>query len=117
MTTADSGTNRLSTPRLVLLELTPGQVARLLDPDAASGEWAEDYPFSGTGFAARNFQKRTPGELRPGFGMYQIVRRSDGLAIGDLGFHRPPAMATSKSASGWLNPRAARATLPRPWQS
>lgn len=83
--------NTLGTPRLVLRELTPDQVAWLLEPDAASADWAEDYPFSGTGFAARNFAGRGPGELRFGFGMYQVARRSDGLVVGDLGFHRPPA--------------------------
>jgi RimJ/RimL family protein N-acetyltransferase len=65
-------------------------VAGLLEEDARSDEWVEGYPLTGSGFAARNFQKRTPGELRFGFGMYQIVRRSDGLVVGDLGFHRPP---------------------------
>lgn len=87
---ADTGTNVLGTPRIVLRELTPDQVAGLLEEDAVSDEWVEGYPLTGSGFAARNFQKRTPGELRFGFGMYQIVRRSDGLVVGDLGFHRPP---------------------------
>ena len=87
---AQPGTNTLGTPRLVLRELTPDQVAGLLEEDANSDQWLEGYPLTGSGFAARNFQKRTPGELRFGFGMYHLVRRSDGLVVGDLGFHRPP---------------------------
>lgn len=87
---AGKGTNTLGTPRLVLRELTPGQIDGVLEQDATSGEWVEGYPLTGSGFAARNFQKRTSSELRFGFGMYQLVRQSDGLVIGDLGFHRPP---------------------------
>ena len=26
----------------------------------------------------------------PGYGMYMIVRRRDGLVVGDIGFHAPP---------------------------
>jgi RimJ/RimL family protein N-acetyltransferase len=87
--TSDEG-QTLSTPRLVLRELTVGQVAGLLKADATSDEWVMDYPAAGTGFAARHFQERTSEELRSGFGMYQIARQSDGLVVGDLGFHRPP---------------------------
>jgi RimJ/RimL family protein N-acetyltransferase/uncharacterized protein YbdZ (MbtH family) len=87
---ADPGTNTLGTPRLILRELTPDQVAGLLEEDANSDQWVEGYPLIGSGFGARNFQKRTAGELRFGFGMYHLVRRSDGLVVGDLGFHRPP---------------------------
>jgi RimJ/RimL family protein N-acetyltransferase len=97
---AGAGPNTLDTPRLVLRELTPGQVAGLLDEDAGSGEWLDGYPLTGSGFAARNFQTRTPGELRPGFGMYHLVRRSDGLVIGDLGFHRPPTDGAAEIGFG-----------------
>jgi RimJ/RimL family protein N-acetyltransferase len=97
---AGAGTNTLGTPRLIVRELTAGQVARVLAADAAAGEWAADYPPAGSGFAARHFLERAPGELRPGFGMYQIARRSDGLAVGDLGFHRPPVDGAAEIGFG-----------------
>lgn len=90
---AGPGTNVIGTSRLVLRELTTGEVAGVLDLLADGRESAEcvpGYPLAGTGFAARHFTERTPDELRFGFGMYYLVRRPDGLAIGDIGFHRPP---------------------------
>jgi RimJ/RimL family protein N-acetyltransferase len=90
---ADAGGNVIETPRLVLRELTAAQVAGLVELLANGGTLAgyvPGYPLAGTGFAARHFTERAPGELRFGFGMYVLVRRSDGLVIGDIGFHRPP---------------------------
>jgi RimJ/RimL family protein N-acetyltransferase len=90
---ADPGANTIETGRLVLRELTAAQVAgllRLLEEGGTSAACVPGYPLAGSGFAARHFTERTPDERRPGFGMYLLVRRSDGLAIGDMGFHRPP---------------------------
>lgn len=90
---AGAGGNVIETPRLVLRELTAAQVAGLVELLANGGTLAEyvpGYPLAGTGFAARHFTERAPGELRFGFGMYFLVRRSDGLVIGDVGFHGPP---------------------------
>jgi RimJ/RimL family protein N-acetyltransferase len=87
---AESGANVLTTARLVLRELTVEQVAALLVEGAHSDEWVADYPFEGTERAAGGFQRRTPQELSPGYGMYHMVRRSDGLVVGELGFHKPP---------------------------
>ena len=92
-TGADPGTNIIETDRLVLRELTAAQVAgvlALLAEGGTSAECTPGYPLAGSGFAAQHFTERTPDELRPGFGMYFLVRRSDGLTIGDMGFHRPP---------------------------
>jgi RimJ/RimL family protein N-acetyltransferase len=90
---ADPGTTIIATDRLVLRELTAAQVAgllQLLKDGGTSARCVPGYPMAGSGFAAQHFTERTPDELRPGFGMYILVRRSDGLAIGDMGFHRPP---------------------------
>jgi RimJ/RimL family protein N-acetyltransferase len=84
-------TNNLTTARLSLRELTPAQVAVLLDPEARSDEWITGYPLPGSRNAATGFGRRGPDDLRFGFGMYHLVRTSDGLVIGDLGFHQPPA--------------------------
>jgi RimJ/RimL family protein N-acetyltransferase len=83
----------IETARLVLRELTAaevGEVLRLLADGGVSAEFVPGYPLPGTGFAARHFTERTPDQLRPGFGLYYLVRRGDGLVIGDSGFHRPP---------------------------
>jgi RimJ/RimL family protein N-acetyltransferase len=54
-------------------------------------DWAADYPFEGDlaaiGSLLRSIEQN--GEQRP-FGYYQIRRRSDGLAIGGVGFKGPP---------------------------
>ncbi|MFF0723826.1 GNAT family N-acetyltransferase [Streptomyces sp. NPDC004134] len=86
--------NVLTTERIRLRELSPAQVAGLLevlDGEAVSDGYVENYPLVGTGFGARNFQTRTPDELRFGFGMYLVSAQPDGPAFGDIGFHRPPA--------------------------
>ncbi|MFG1811842.1 GNAT family N-acetyltransferase [Streptomyces sp. NPDC049040] len=88
-----AATNVLTTDRIRLRELDPAQVAGLLevlDGAATSDEYVGNYPLTGTGFGARNFLTRTPEELRFGFGMYLVSAQPDGLAFGDLGFHRPP---------------------------
>lgn len=86
-------TNVLATDRIRLRELSPVQVAGLLDVlegGASSEEYVENYPLAGTGFGAKNFQTRTPEESQFGFGMYLVSAQPDGLAFGDIGFHRPP---------------------------
>ncbi len=100
---AGTGTNIIETSRLVLRELTVVQIASVLELLAKGGTAAEcvpGYPLAGTGFAARHFTERTPDELRFGFGMYFLVRRSNGLAIGDIGFHRPPKDGTVEIGFG-----------------
>lgn len=44
--------NLLTTPRLILRELTPSEVAVLLDPDARSEAWIAGYPLPGSKNAA-----------------------------------------------------------------
>lgn len=84
-------TNTLTTEHLILRELSPAQVAVLLDPDATSDEWVAGYPLPGSKNAATGFMRRGPNDMRHGFGMYHLVRASDGLVIGEMGFHQPPA--------------------------
>jgi len=88
-----AATNVLTTERIRLRELSPAEVAGVLDVlegGASADEYVEHFPLPGTGFGARNFQARTPQELQFGFGMYLVSARADGRAFGDLGFHRPP---------------------------
>ncbi|MFD5419019.1 MULTISPECIES: GNAT family N-acetyltransferase [Streptomyces] len=93
-------TNSLATGRLVLRELTPGQVAGLLDENATSEDWIEGYPLPGSKNAATGFGRRTPGQMRFGFGMYHLVRAEDGLVIGEMGFHQPPSGGTVEVGFG-----------------
>jgi hypothetical protein len=117
-TEADStGTNVIETSRIMLRELSAVQVARVLELLAEGGtsrECVPGYPLAGSGFAARHFTERRPGELRFGFGMYLLVRRCDGLAIGDIGFHRPPLDGTVEIGFGLAEPARAMATPLRP---
>jgi RimJ/RimL family protein N-acetyltransferase len=64
-------------------------VARAAGPADA---WADDFPFDGDVGAVGVFLRATAahGEQRP-FGYYRISRRSDGRAIGGIGFKDQPA--------------------------
>jgi RimJ/RimL family protein N-acetyltransferase len=82
--------NVITTGRLLVREVPADQVAALLAHDAGAEDWADGYPHPGSRSAARAFQHIPEDERRSGFGIYHIVRRDDGLVIGDIGFHAPP---------------------------
>lgn len=98
---AESATNRLGTARLALRELTPEQVAVLLDPDATSEDWVTGYPLPGSKNAATGFGRRGPDDMRRGFGMYHIVRASDRLVVGEVDFISRLLMPLSSWVSAW----------------
>ncbi|MEQ7123097.1 GNAT family N-acetyltransferase [Actinopolymorpha sp. B11F2] len=80
------------TERLSLHAIDELAARRIHDRAPQSGDaWAADYPFEGDLAAIGSFLRATEqnGEQRP-FGYYQIRRRSDGLAIGGVGFKGPP---------------------------
>ncbi|GAA0396090.1 hypothetical protein GCM10010357_16470 [Streptomyces luteireticuli] len=80
------------TERLVLHPLTPDEARRLVARrPAADDHWAPGYPTDGDVESATDFLGHcaATGDPQP-FGDYEIRRRSDGLVIGSLGFHRPP---------------------------
>ena len=83
----DSQSARLS------LHAVDGPEARRIDDRAPrdGDAWAADYPFEGDLAAIGSLLRATAedGEQRP-FGYYQVRRRSDGLAIGGVGFKGPP---------------------------
>lgn len=76
----------------MLHPLTAAEAGRLVTrrPDA-DDRWAPGYPTDGDVKSALDFLEHcaATGDPRP-FGDYEIRRRSDGLVIGSLGFHRPP---------------------------
>lgn len=81
----------LSTPRLDLVLLEP-DCARLLAAGSENGHsWGEGYPMGSTLLSAElTLAAAARGRPLGAFGNYQIVRRSDGLVIGDAGFVGPP---------------------------
>jgi RimJ/RimL family protein N-acetyltransferase len=81
----------LVTARLVLHPLSPGEAGQIAAGEPDSGaRWAPGYPAGGDRAGARRFLNvcASTGDPRP-FGAYEIRRRSDGQAVGGVGFHGP----------------------------
>ena len=80
------------TARLILRAIDTAQAQRIRDKAPSDEDrWAEGYPFEGDLAAIGGFLRATDqhGDQRP-FGYYQITRRSDGVAVGGIGFFGPP---------------------------
>lgn len=80
------------TARLSLHPVDEAEARRIRDrAPHPSDAWAADYPFEGDLAAIGAFLHATKrnGDQRP-FGYYQVRRRSDGLAVGGVGFKGPP---------------------------
>jgi len=77
---------------VVLRPLDVATAERLLRGTPAPGErWAPGFPLDGTRTVAQATRAAAAGGRPLGpFGGYVVVRRSDGLAVGDAGFHGPP---------------------------
>lgn len=81
-----------STARLVLHAVDEGEARRILDRTPAPDDsWVADYPFDGdlAGIGAFLRAVEQHGEQRP-FGYYRVSLRSNGAAIGGIGFKGPP---------------------------
>lgn len=82
----------LVTNRLILHPMTVAEAERVVaGRPGATDRWAPDYPDAYDVKGAQDFLDACagPGNPQP-FGNYEIRRREDGLAIGGLGFNRPP---------------------------
>lgn len=82
----------VTTARLVLHPIDEDEARRIVErAPASSDRWAPDYPFEGdlAGIGAFLGATARHGEQRP-FGYYQVSLRSDGRAIGGIGFKGPP---------------------------
>lgn len=82
----------IDTARLTLHPVDLAEARRISDQDrSAQDQWADDYPFDGDLRAVGAFVAASEryGEQRP-FGYYQVIRRSDGQAIGGIGFKGAP---------------------------
>ncbi len=82
----------LQTSRLQLHPIDVAEAERIVARSAGPTDvWADDFPFEGDVVAAGAFLRASAafGEQRP-FGSYRITRRSDGRAVGGIGFKGQP---------------------------
>ncbi|MFE1288694.1 GNAT family N-acetyltransferase [Streptomyces sp. NPDC058751] len=81
----------IGTERLTLQGVTPDAAADLHAGGTGGFEWIGSGPFDGTrqaaGLLASAYEQ---GVHRPEWGMFVLVRREDGLAVGAIGFHGTP---------------------------
>lgn len=83
----------IETERLRVQALTLEEAAVLAD--SVEGEarraWAEGYPTPGSRRAAAGLaEEASESRAASGFGIHQMVRKSDGIVVGDIGFHGAP---------------------------
>ncbi|MEU6288672.1 GNAT family N-acetyltransferase [Streptomyces sp. NPDC046988] len=77
--------------RLTLQGVTPAAATDLAAGGDGGFEWVGGGPFQGTRDAAGMLLKAYEGGVhRPDWGVFALVRREDGLAVGGMGFHGPP---------------------------
>ncbi|SDL17139.1 Acetyltransferase (GNAT) domain-containing protein [Streptomyces indicus] len=82
----------LRTPDLTLVALAPSAALDLASGGTGGFTWIEGGPEEGTRVGAGVMAKAAAeGAHRPGWGTYVLVRESDGLAVGAMGFHGPPS--------------------------
>ena len=81
----------LPTDRLTLEGLTPAAAADLRLGGDGGYDWVADGPYDGTREAAGMLVKAyEAGVHRPEWGVFVLVRREDGKAVGGMGFHGAP---------------------------
>ncbi|MEU4984685.1 GNAT family N-acetyltransferase [Streptomyces sp. NPDC021969] len=77
--------------RLTLQGVTPAAATDLAAGGDGGFEWAGGEPFQGTRDAAGMLLKAyEAGAHRPEWGVFVLVRREDGRAVGGMGFHGAP---------------------------
>jgi RimJ/RimL family protein N-acetyltransferase len=84
------GPEQIESQRLLLTELTVDQMNAIVGGDAAAAASpSPEYPPAGSLVGLRiRLEEAARGRLTGPW--FQIVRRADGVAIGDLNFHDPP---------------------------
>jgi RimJ/RimL family protein N-acetyltransferase len=100
--------NQIVTERLFLRQLEVGEARALLDGRAhPERPWMHGYPIEGTLIAVEAFLRQVSARGGPGpWGVYQLIRRTDLLVVGDIGFHAPPDRAGTVTVGYGLAPAA-----------
>jgi RimJ/RimL family protein N-acetyltransferase len=100
--------NRIRSERLCLRQLEAGEARALLQGKAhPERPWMAGYPMQGTLIAVEAFVRAVDNGADPGaYGVYQLVRSSDGVVIGDIGFHGPPGQGGAVTVGYGLAPGA-----------
>ncbi|MFC8867766.1 GNAT family N-acetyltransferase [Streptomyces sp. NPDC057148] len=81
----------IDTERLTLQGVTPAAATDLAAGGDGGFAWVEGGPYEGTRVGAGLLSKAyEAGVHRPEWGVFTLVRREDGLAVGGMGFHGPP---------------------------
>ncbi|KUL27210.1 acetyltransferase [Streptomyces regalis] len=81
----------IPTDRLTLQGVTPAAAADLSAGGDGGFNWVVGGPFEGTREAAgMTLKAYETGVHRPEFGLFVLVRKEDGLAVGGMGFHGVP---------------------------
>ena len=100
--------NHIVTERLRLRQLEVGEARALLDGRAHPARpWISGYPIEGTLIAVEAFLRQVSAAGGPGpYGVYQLVRQTDSLVVGDIGFHAPPDRSGTVTVGYGLAPPA-----------
>ncbi|EPJ40932.1 hypothetical protein STAFG_2015 [Streptomyces afghaniensis 772] len=86
-----SNNHVIPTDRLTLQGVTPAAASDLSTVGDGGFEWLDGGPIEGTRIGAGLvFKQYEDGVHRPEWGMYVLVRREDGRALGAMGFHSVP---------------------------
>ncbi|AXI78656.1 N-acetyltransferase [Peterkaempfera bronchialis] len=90
-TAASAGTAGTEGTAVELRPIGPEEAADLRAGGTGGIPWVADGPFEGTRDAAGMLLSAAEAGLyRPAWGLYAIVRRADGAAVGGIGFHGAP---------------------------
>jgi RimJ/RimL family protein N-acetyltransferase len=100
--------NRILSERLCLRQLEADEARALLqgrgDPELP---WMAGYPMQGTLIAVEALVRALDNGADPGdYGVYQLVRSSDAMVVGDIGFHGPPSPRGAVTVGYGLAPGA-----------
>jgi RimJ/RimL family protein N-acetyltransferase len=100
--------NLIQSERLCLRQLEADEARALLQGQPAPERpWMAGYPIQGTLIAVEAFVRAVENGADPGaYGVYQLVRSSDALVVGDIGFHGPPNPGGSVTVGYGLAPGA-----------
>ncbi|MFD7504416.1 GNAT family N-acetyltransferase [Streptomyces sp. NPDC059850] len=88
----ENGRFVLRNDRMTLREHTPGDAAVVADGKPGDLDWIDGVPGDASiGAAGMTARAAAAGYYESPWGTYAILRAEDGVALGSIGFHGPPA--------------------------